>query len=145
MRTLDQISEDVLRCAISWEPNAKLLGNISTEEIVLLASYYKKDNQSDVPFKEFLHNECKWVIKSFTPDCFNNSNDIVWSFDKFQLSRKYSIGAGKYNWDFVYTSSLTSYHCHFDNTIENPLLALNWIIDNNKVNNVVLAYLVGAK
>ncbi len=39
-RSLEEISVDVLKCALSWEPKAKILGNVSAEEIVRLAYHH---------------------------------------------------------------------------------------------------------
>lgn len=37
-RLLAAIAEDTLRCALSWEPDARLIGNVTAREIVKLAA-----------------------------------------------------------------------------------------------------------
>lgn len=36
-RSIEQISVDVLKCAVGWEPEAKLIGNVSALEVARLA------------------------------------------------------------------------------------------------------------
>jgi hypothetical protein len=38
MRTREEIAVDVLECALSWEPGARLLGNVTASEVVALAA-----------------------------------------------------------------------------------------------------------
>jgi hypothetical protein len=38
MRTMEQIAVDALKCAISWEPGARLLGNVTAQEVARLAA-----------------------------------------------------------------------------------------------------------
>jgi len=38
-RTIIEIANDVLTCALSWAPNARLMGNVRADEIVRLARY----------------------------------------------------------------------------------------------------------
>jgi hypothetical protein len=97
--------------------------------------------KAESQFKQFVHNGCKWELRSFTFDRLTHGSPvIVWIFGRFELSRNYSVNAEKYIWDLSYNSS----HCNFSNGTENPFLALEWVVDNDKVNNVVLAYLVGS-
>jgi hypothetical protein len=37
-RTLADIAIDTLRCAFTWEPEAKLVGNVRADELALLAA-----------------------------------------------------------------------------------------------------------
>jgi len=38
-KTIEQIATDVLRCALAWEKDACLLGNVTTEDIAKLAAF----------------------------------------------------------------------------------------------------------
>jgi hypothetical protein len=38
-RTVETIAVDVLRCALAWEPNACLMGNVTASEIATLAAW----------------------------------------------------------------------------------------------------------
>jgi hypothetical protein len=37
VRSIRQIADDVLRCATSWEPSARLIGNVSAKELAALS------------------------------------------------------------------------------------------------------------
>lgn len=38
MRTREEIAVDVLQCAMSWEPGARLVGNVTAAEMVTLSA-----------------------------------------------------------------------------------------------------------
>ena len=38
MRTREEIAVDVLECALSWEPGARLVGNVTAAELVALSA-----------------------------------------------------------------------------------------------------------
>lgn len=40
MRNLEAIALEVLACALSWEPEARLIGNVPSEEIAALAAQH---------------------------------------------------------------------------------------------------------
>lgn len=37
-RGIEQIAVDVIQCALGWEPDVRLIGNVKASEIALLAS-----------------------------------------------------------------------------------------------------------
>ncbi len=38
MRRLGTVAEDVLRCALAWEPSARLIGNVTAKEMAMLVA-----------------------------------------------------------------------------------------------------------